>query len=109
MAPDVLKSDAPWSALLFLNYFSDSAKGDNEGLRKVVMEQKEVLLIAVKYSPNHHFGPALTLEGKRSREAYRIEIMIPWHSVRAIITDETGRMPDVGFASRPRKTAKPKG
>ena len=109
VAPDVLESDSLWSALSFLNYFGDSAKGDDEGLREIVMEEKEVLLRAVKYNPDHHFGPALTLEGKRSRENYRIEIMIPWHSVRSIVTDETGQMTDIGFVARPRKTGKPKG
>jgi hypothetical protein len=109
VASDALASDAVWSALTFLNFFGDATKGDDEARRKIVMGEKELTLIAVKYNPDHHFGPALTFEGKRSREKYRIEIMIPWHFVRAIVTDETGQMAEIGFMARPRKTAKPKG
>jgi hypothetical protein len=105
----VLESDVLWSALSFLNYFGDNTKVSDEARRKMVMEEKEVLLTAVKYNADHHFGPALTLQGKHSREKYRIEIMIPWHSVRAIVTDETAEMTDIGFAARPRKNTKPKG
>jgi hypothetical protein len=109
IAPNVLESDVLWSALSFLNCFGDNAKVSDEARRKRAMEKKEVLLTAVKYNADHHFGPALTLEGKRSGESYQIEIMIPWHSVRAIVTDETGQMTDIGFAARPRKNTKPKG